>query len=147
VGFIRDLPHKLVAAFQATLQEAVDADLLLHVVDAASPLLAEQMQEVERVLAEIGAADIPQILVYNKQDLLDEDQRPREPLDWIERDEDGKSGVRTARVFVSARDGAGLDVLREQIVLAMQAAALNPAQPAPTDERGISLATLHPTQA
>jgi len=143
VGFIRDLPHKLVAAFQATLQEAVDADLLLHVVDAASPALAEQMLEVDRVLAEIGAADIPQLLVYNKQDMLDEDQRPRAPLDWIERD----GGVRTPRIFVSALDGSGLDVLREQIVLAMQAAALNPAEPAPTDERGISLATLHPTQA
>ena len=71
VGFIRDLPHKLVEAFEATLQEAADADLLLHVVDAASPVLDEQMAEVERVLAEIGAADVPQILVYNKCDLLE----------------------------------------------------------------------------
>ncbi|MFS9605406.1 GTPase, partial [Klebsiella pneumoniae] len=78
VGFIRDLPHKLVEAFRATLQEAADADLLLHVVDAASPVLDEQMAEVERVLAEIGAADVPQVLVYNKQDLLAPDQRPRE---------------------------------------------------------------------
>jgi GTP-binding protein HflX len=129
VGFIRDLPHKLVVAFRATLQEAADADLLLHVVDAASPVLAEQMEEVERVLGEIGAADIPQILVYNKQDLLEESQRPREPLDWIEVD----GGVRRPRVFVSAVDGSGLAVLREQIVAAMQ--ALNPSETPPfTDE-------------
>ena len=68
VGFIRDLPHKLVEAFEATLQEACDADLLLHVVDAASPVLQEQRDEVERVLAEIGAAELPQILVFNKLD-------------------------------------------------------------------------------
>ena len=125
VGFIRDLPHKLVVAFRATLQEAADADLLLHIVDAASPVLAEQMEEVERVLADIGAADIPQILVYNKQDLLEESQRPREPLDWIEVD----GGIRRPRVFVSALDGSGLAVLREQIVAAMQ--ALNPPDIAP----------------
>ncbi len=125
VGFIRDLPHKLVVAFRATLQEAADADLLLHIVDAASPVLAEQMEEVERVLADIGAADIPQILVYNKQDLLEESQRPREPLDWIEVD----GGIRRPRVFVSAIDGSGLAVLREQIVAAMQ--ALNPSGNAP----------------
>ncbi|MFL6661811.1 MAG: GTPase HflX, partial [Rhizobacter sp.] len=68
VGFIRDLPHKLVEAFEATLQEAADADLLLHVVDAASPLLTEQMSEVQRVLADIGAQGVPQVLVYNKFD-------------------------------------------------------------------------------
>ncbi|WP_409993792.1 GTPase HflX [Roseateles koreensis] len=121
VGFIRDLPHKLVEAFRATLQEAADADLLLHVVDAASPLLDEQMVEVERVLEEIDAAGIPQILVYNKQDMLEETQRPREAMDWLERP--GRlGGVRVPRVFVSALDGTGLDVLREQIVLAMQRA-------------------------
>lgn len=116
VGFIRDLPHKLVEAFRATLQEAADADLLLHVIDAASPVLDEQLEEVEKVLAEIGAAHIPQILVYNKQDMLEESQRPRAPQDWVERD----GGVRTPRVFVSALDGTGLDVLRAQIVEAMR---------------------------
>ena len=116
VGFIRDLPHKLVEAFKATLQEATDADLLLHVVDASSPALEEQMAEVERVLEEIGAHHIPQILVYNKQDMLDVDQRPRTNPDWTLRD-----GRRTARVFVSALEGQGLDLLREQIALAMQA--------------------------
>lgn len=123
VGFIRDLPHKLVEAFKATLQEAADADLLLHVVDAASPVLDEQMNEVERVLDEIGAADVPQILVYNKQDLLEESQRPRVPVDWFERQIVGGGGARVPRVFVSALDGDGLDHLREQIVQAMHAAA------------------------
>ncbi len=111
VGFIRDLPHKLVEAFQATLQEAADADLLLHVVDASSPQLAEQMDEVDRVLAEIGAERIPQILVYNKLDRLDEAQRPRVLVDAIER----APGLRLPRVFISARDGTGLDALRDTI--------------------------------
>lgn len=111
VGFIRDLPHRLVEAFEATLQEAHEADLLLHVIDAASPVLAEQQQEVERVLAEIGAEGIPQILVYNKVDQLPPSQRPRTGLDWIER----APGVRVPRVWVSALDGTGLDTLRDTI--------------------------------
>ncbi|MFN3861999.1 MAG: GTPase HflX [Roseateles sp.] len=123
VGFIRDLPHKLVEAFRATLQEAADADLLLHVVDAASPVLDEQMAEVERVLAEIGAGDVPQVLVYNKQDLLDEDQRPREIVDAMLRP--NGSTQPTPRVFVSAIDGSGLAELRRLIAAAMQAQPLN----------------------
>ena len=111
VGFIRDLPHKLVEAFQATLQEACDADLLLHVMDASSPNLQEQCEEVDRVLAEIGAQDIPQLWVCNKVDQLDETQRPRQPVDEVDR---GAAG-RVTRVFVSARDGEGLDVLRQLI--------------------------------
>jgi GTP-binding protein HflX len=111
VGFIRDLPHKLVEAFQATLQEAADADLLLHVIDASSPALDEQVTEVERVLAEIGADGVPQILVYNKCDRLDDSRRPREPSDWIE----VRSGLRRRRVFVSALTGFGLDALRDAI--------------------------------
>jgi GTP-binding protein HflX len=111
VGFIRDLPHKLVQAFRATLTEAADADLLLHVVDASSPLADEQIAEVERVLAEIGADTIPQILVYNKLDRLDAAQRPRVLADAIER----APGVRVPRVFVSAADGQGLDALRSAI--------------------------------
>ncbi|MFN9747583.1 MAG: GTPase HflX [Betaproteobacteria bacterium] len=111
VGFIRDLPHKLVEAFEATLQEAADADLLLHVVDAASPALDEQMAEVERVLAEIGAADVPQILVYNKCDLLEPSRQPRESTDWLEL----HPGQRRARVFVSAVTGSGLPALRQAI--------------------------------
>ena len=111
VGFIRDLPHKLVEAFRATLQEAAEADLLLHVIDAASPLLAEQQAEVERVLEEIGADGVPQLLVYNKCDLLEASQQSREVADSIE----VHPGVRRRRVFVSARTGQGLDALRQAI--------------------------------
>jgi GTP-binding protein HflX len=124
VGFIRDLPHKLVEAFRATLQEAADADLLLHVVDASSPVLEEQMVEVEKVLAEIGAADVPQILVYNKQDLLADDQRPREVVDAVLRHAGGSKP--TPRVFVSAVDGSGLAELRQLIAAAMQTQPLIP---------------------
>lgn len=127
VGFIRDLPHKLVEAFEATLHEATEADLLLHVVDAASPLLQEQVAEVERVLAEIGADHIPQVLVYNKRDRLEPSRQPRAAQDWVE----AHPGVRRARVFVSAREGQGLDVLRQVIAEAataqrVRAAAAHP---------------------
>jgi GTP-binding protein HflX len=111
VGFIRDLPHKLVEAFEATLLEAAEADLLLHVIDAASPLLDEQMAEVERVLDDIGAAQIPQILVYNKCDLLEASQQSRQRCDWVE----VHPGVRRQRVFVSAATGEGLADLRQAI--------------------------------
>jgi GTP-binding protein HflX len=110
VGFIRDLPHGLVDAFQATLQEAIDADLLLHVVDAANPAFAEQIHEVQRVLQEIGAADIPQMLVFNKTDAIAEENRPVRPLDTYEID-----GIQTPRVFVSAKTLDGLAVLRQQL--------------------------------
>lgn len=119
VGFIRDLPHKLVEAFEATLQEAADADLLLHVVDAASPLLAEQMAEVQRVLGEIGAGQIPQVLVYNKIDRLEASQQPRSPSDVLELD----GGMRAQRVFASALTGQGIEELRRVIA---QAVAGNP---------------------
>ena len=111
VGFIRDLPHKLVEAFEATLHEATEADLLLHVLDAASPQLLEQQAEVERVLLEIGAGDIPQLLVYNKCDLLPDSQQPRLQGDWIE----AHAGQRRQRVFVSAQTGMGVDVLRQAL--------------------------------
>ena len=111
VGFIRDLPHKLVEAFRATLQESADADLLLHVVDASSPLLAEQREEVERVLEEIGAHHIPQVLVFNKLDLIESFQRPLALQDEFER----HPGLQVPRVFVSARTGEGLDALRALI--------------------------------
>ncbi|MDB5820561.1 MAG: putative GTP-binding protein [Rhizobacter sp.] len=109
VGFIRDLPHKLVEAFKATLQETMEADVLLHVVDASSPLAAEQMLEVERVIAEIGASDVPQVLVFNKLDAIEDAQRPRVLVDWIDRG----AGVRVQRVFVSAAGGEGIAELRE----------------------------------
>jgi GTP-binding protein HflX len=116
VGFIRDLPHKLVEAFQATLQEAADADLLLHVVDASSPQSLEQSAEVERVLEEIGAADVPQVVVYNKCDLLEVSRQPRQNVDWLQR----LDARRVRRVFVSARDGKGLDALREVLADAVR---------------------------
>lgn len=115
VGFIRDLPHRLIEAFEATLQEANDADLLLHVVDCANPLLDEQMAEVARVLAEIGASEIPQVLVFNKLDQLEPDQRPRALRDLLELD----GGVRVPRVFVSAATGEGLDGLRQVLAEAV----------------------------
>jgi len=115
VGFIRDLPHKLVEAFEATLQESADADLLLHVVDCSSPVLDEQMAEVERVLEEIGAGQITQVLVFNKLDRLEPSQRPRLLRDVIER----ASGQRVPRVFVSALDGTGLAELRQVLTEAV----------------------------
>ena len=111
VGFIRDLPHKLVEAFEATLQEAAQADLLLHVVDAARPNRDEQRFEVERVLASIGAAQVPQILVFNKADLLDQHQLPHTEVDAIVFDD----GRLVPRVFISAEQGSGLDALRHLI--------------------------------
>ena len=130
VGFIRDLPHKLVEAFEATLQEAADADLLLHVVDAASPVMAEQQAEVDRVLEEIGASDVPQVLVFNKCDLLEASLQPRDPTDWVE----VRAGVRRQRVFVSARDGSGLPALRDVIAHAA-AGRLNGRAAPPVDLR------------
>jgi GTPase len=117
VGFIRDLPHKLIEAFEATLQEANDADLLLHVIDAASPVLTDQMSEVQRVLAEIGASDIPQVLVFNKLDQLEETQRPRALRDTIE----VAAGVRVPRVFISAQSGEGMPELRAILAEAVAA--------------------------
>lgn len=108
VGFIRDLPHKLVEAFEATLQEAAQADLLLHVVDAASPNRDEQRSEVERVLASIGASQVPQILVFNKADLLAQHQSPHTEVDTIVFDD----GRHVPRVFISAQQGSGLEALR-----------------------------------
>jgi GTP-binding protein HflX len=104
VGFIRELPHGLVAAFRATLEETVHADLLLHVVDSSSGVRDEQAQAVERVLAEIPAGEAPRILVWNKVDAAG-----LEP--GVERDQYG----RISRVFVSARTGAGLELLRDAI--------------------------------
>lgn len=110
VGFIRDLPHGLIDAFQATLQEAVDADLLLHVVDSSNPGYHEQMAEVQRVLQEIGAGDVPQLLVFNKLDALDEAHRPLALQDVMD-----AGGRPLARVFVSARSGEGLPQLRAEL--------------------------------
>ena len=118
VGFIRDLPHGLVQAFEATLQEAADADLLLHVVDAANAGFAEQMDQVQRVLREIGASQLPQLLVFNKLDAVDDARRPLALQDEIELD-----GRRLARFFVSARTGEGLPLLRAELARRAQDAA------------------------
>ena len=119
VGFIRDLPHKLVEAFEATLQETADADLLLHVVDSASPLRDEQVEAVQRVLAEIGADGVPQVLVFNKFDLLSESQQPHQLVDL----QQAEGGLAMRRVFVSALRGQGLAELRSVISEAVHAAA------------------------
>ena len=138
VGFIRDLPHKLIEAFEATLQEANDADLLLHVVDCASPVLTEQMTEVQRVLNEIGAADIPQVLVYNKLDRLEDTQRPRELRDVLE----VNAGLRVPRVFISAQTGEGMAELRAILTEAVAGTLegfLNRGEAAPDDIRLIGV--------
>lgn len=111
VGFIRDLPHGLVEAFSATLQESVEADVLLHVVDAANPAFVEQIAEVQRVLNDIGAGDIPQVLVFNKLDLVEGGRGPRRLRDQMD-----VKGDLFERLFVSAHTGEGLDGLRELLV-------------------------------
>ena len=110
VGFIRDLPHGLIDAFQATLQEAADASLLLHVVDASNDNYLEQMDEVYKVLAEIGADKVPQVLVFNKFDAMLEDKKPLQMQDTFSID-----GVDTPRFFVSAQTGEGIASLRSYL--------------------------------
>ena len=107
VGFIRDLPHGLIDAFQATLQEAADASLLLHVVDASNDNFLEQMDEVYKVLVEIGADKVPQILVFNKFDAMSEDKKPMQMQDTFSID-----GLDIPRFFVSAQTGEGIAALR-----------------------------------
>ena len=131
VGFIRDLPHGLVDAFQATLQEAIDADLLLHVVDAANSGFAEQIKQVQMVLKEIGADGIPQLLVFNKIDALDAEQQPIKQEDEFEID-----GVQTPRIFVSARDSSGLPALRSRLATI--------ARQAPPVENSVELFPVNP---
>ncbi len=108
VGFVRELPHELIAAFRSTLQEAREADLLLHVVDASDPLRAERIEQVRAVLKGIGAGEVPELLVFNKIDLA-------EPA----RLQDGP-GALPGQAWVSAVTGAGLDELRAGIVRAVR---------------------------
>jgi GTPase len=136
VGFIRDLPHGLIDAFQATLQEAADADLLLHVVDAANPNYPEQIAEVQRVLHEIGAADVPQVLVFNKVDAIEPAQRPRQHRDVFELE-----GIAVPRLFVSGRTSAGVPELRRQ--LAVEVSQRQPAAGMPSGHQG----QIHGTRA
>lgn len=106
VGFIRHLPHELVAAFKATLQETLEADLLLHVIDVADDRQAENIHQVQEVLHEIGADEIPQLLICNKIDKL-VDIEPR-----IDTDDEGMP----SRVWLSAQTGVGIDLLQEALV-------------------------------
>jgi GTP-binding protein HflX len=131
VGFIRDLPHGLVDAFQATLQEAIDADLLLHVVDASNPSFVEQIKEVQKVLVEICAHEIPQLLVFNKLDALMPELRPLRLQDQFEVD-----GVQTTRLFVSAKTLEGIAALRGQ--LARVALAESPGTQTPRENPGFA---------
>jgi len=125
VGFIRNLPHGLVDAFAATLQEAADADLLLHVVDASNPDHPEQMASVMSVLQDIGAGDVPQILVFNKLDAMALENIPRQTLDTME-----LQGQSVDRIFVSARDGTGVPALREHLAQwALQRSCTTPPNP------------------
>src|SRR5574337_314522 len=118
VGFIRDLPHSLVVSFHATLEETAAADLLLHVVDSASEDRDRQIEAVDQVLREIGAGDVPQVVVWNKIDATRAEPR-------VERDEYG----RIRRVFMSARTGQGLELLRLALVEAARAHAAETAAP------------------
>ena len=111
VGFIRDLPHGLVDAFEATLQEATSADLLLHVVDASHPGYPEQIQQVMSVLKDIGADEVPQWLIFNKIDALPEERRP----DFIQ-DQYLFDGLSIPRLFLSARSGLNLESLRQRLL-------------------------------
>ena len=108
VGFVRDLPHKLVSAFSATLEETALADVLLHVVDASNPDFERQMDDVNAVLEEIGAHEVPQLVVYNKIDLLPEGVREAGVL----RDNSG----RAVGVNISVAKSLGLDALREAMI-------------------------------
>ena len=120
VGFVRDLPHELVAAFRSTLSEAREADLLLHVIDAADPHRDDRIRQVDEVLAEVGAGDLPQLLVFNKIDRI-EGAVPRHdpavhPTDDGTVVDHGLDEVARERVWLSARDGLGLDLLRDALV-------------------------------
>ena len=108
VGFVRDLPHRLVAAFSATLEETAQADVLLHVADVSQPDYEQRMEDVNRVLAEIGAADVPQLLLYNKIDLLPAEQQQPGILR-------SKSG-QIAAVRLSVTQSLGLDDLRQALI-------------------------------
>jgi len=125
VGFIRELPHSLIAAFHATLTEALEADVLLHVIDASNPACDNQIEDVQKVLVEIGADHIPQIRVFNKIDRLE--HRSSHAMATVMREEDGK----ICEIRLSAESGEGIELLRQ--ALAEYAAS--------------SLPLLHPAEA
>ena len=106
VGFVRDLPHELVAAFRSTLSEAREADFLLHLVDAADPLREERIAQVDEVLEAVGAGELPQLLVFNKIDRIEGAEVRHDAQDGV------PDEARRERVWISARDGRGLDLLQ-----------------------------------
>jgi GTP-binding protein HflX len=130
VGFIRDLPHGLVDAFAATLQEAADADLLLHVVDASNPSYPEQIAEVQQVLQDIGAGDVPQLLLFNKLDALPPERIPASLQGTMECD-----GRELRRIYVSALDGTGLPELRAELARCVLARGTDDGEHVPNDPR------------
>ena len=135
VGFIRDLPHGLVNAFAATLQEAAEADLLLHVVDCSNEAYPEQIEQVQKVLAEIGAQGIPQLLVFNKLDALPPERQPSSLVGSYELDLGDGNKISCPRIFISAQSGAGLPELRSCISEEVTRSLIQ-APPAPAyDER------------
>jgi GTP-binding protein HflX len=109
VGFVRALPHELIAAFRSTLQEARDAELLLHVVDASDPFRAERIEQVREVLRGIGAGEVPELRVFNKIDLVEESPRVLKDANGV-----------PAQVWTSAVTGAGLAELRDAIAQAVR---------------------------
>jgi GTP-binding protein HflX len=109
VGFVRALPHELIAAFRSTLQEAREADLLLHVVDAADPKRQERIEQVREVLRGIGAGDIRELLVFNKIDVSQDEVRTVAGADGV-----------ASQAWVSAASGAGLGLLREAMAHAVR---------------------------
>ncbi len=142
VGFVRDLPHELVAAFRSTLSEAREADLLVHLIDASDPLRDERVAQVDEVLAEIGAGDIPQLLVYNKIDRLGIPARHDRPHAG---DHPEEAAVRE-RVWISARDREGLDLLRDALGRRLGLRRLQAGLRLPTDA-GRLRAQLHEVDA
>ena len=130
VGFVRNLPHQLVEAFRSTLEEVGNADVIVHVVDASHPDPAAQLATVRDVIGEVGARDIPEIVVFNKADLADDDQRL------------AIRGLEPTGVFVSARTGEGIDELLERIAEVLPAPEVEMTLLVPYD-RGEIISRLH----
>lgn len=137
VGFIRDLPHGLVDAFQATLQEAIDADLLLHVVDFSNSGFPEQIEQVQSVLKEIGADHIPQLLIFNKLDALEAENRPHASSGTYD-----LRGHRVTTLYVSAQTGEGLGQLRSLLSAAVIKHLDRAMSPVSEDELSLSPSVL-----
>lgn len=130
VGFVRNLPHQLVEAFRSTLEEVGDADVILHVVDASHPDPGSQLATVRDVIGEVGARDLPEIVVFNKSDLADEDQRLL------------LRGLEPDAIFVSARTGEGIEELLARISGAVPSPSIELELSVPYD-RGDIVASLH----